>query len=111
MEIDWGDKCHGHETYHTGNNTSEVDWGGHDHNSNHMNESLLSEVDFRAHDSSVFLFLVNIDYDAKPNESSIIGYEENYNIEHPPFLSLGLKLILWLLDKLEMIVSTPHDLT
>ena len=38
-----------------------------------MNESLLSEVDYGAHDSSVFLFLVNIDYDAKPNESSIQG--------------------------------------
>ena len=38
-----------------------------------MNESLLSEVDWGAHDSSVFLFLVDIDYDAKPNESSIQG--------------------------------------
>ena len=38
-----------------------------------MNESLLSEVDWGAHDSSVFLFLVNIDYDAKPNKSSIQG--------------------------------------
>ena len=38
-----------------------------------MNESLLSGVDWRAHDSSAFLFLVNIDYDAKPNESSIQG--------------------------------------
>ena len=43
------------------------------HNPNHMNESLLSEVDWGAHDSSVFLFLVNIDYDAKPNESPIQG--------------------------------------
>ena len=38
-----------------------------------MNESMLSEVDEGAHDSSVFLFPVNIDYDAKPNESSIQG--------------------------------------
>ena len=38
-----------------------------------MNESLLSEGDWGAHDSSVFLFLENIDYDAKPNESSIQG--------------------------------------
>ena len=66
MEIDWGDKWHRHETHPTGHNTSEVDWGGHDPNPNHMNESLQ-------HDSSVFLFLVNIDYDAKPNESSIQG--------------------------------------
>ena len=36
-----------------------------------MNESLLSEVDWGAHDSSVFLFLESFDYDAKPNESSI----------------------------------------
>ena len=38
-----------------------------------MNASLISEVDWGAHDSSVFLFLVNIDYDAKSNESSIQG--------------------------------------
>ena len=85
MEIDWGDKSNGtsygcpmanwdgHETHPTGHNTSEVDCGGHGPNPNHMNESLLSEVDWGAHDSSVFLFLVNIDYDAKPNESSIQG--------------------------------------
>ena len=77
MEIDWGGKftctscgCpmvnwQGYATYPTGHN-----WGGHDPNSNHLNESLLSEVDWGAYDSSVFLSLVNIDYDAKPNESS-----------------------------------------
>ena len=85
MEIDWGGKFNctscgcpianwqGHETHPTRHNTSEVDWGGHDPNPNYMNEPLLSEVDWAAHDSSVFLFLVNIDYDAKPNESSIQG--------------------------------------
>ena len=31
-----------------------------------MDEFLLSEVDWGAHDSSFFLFLVNIDYEAKP---------------------------------------------
>ena len=41
--VDW----QSHETYPTGHNISEVDW-----------ESL--------HDSRLFLFLVNIDYDAKP---------------------------------------------
>ena len=41
--VDWGR----HETYQTGHNFSEVDWGA-------------------LHDSSFFLFLVNIDYDAKP---------------------------------------------
>ena len=85
MEIDWRGKFNytsyecpmanwqGHETHPTGHNTSEVDLDGHDPNPNHMNESLLSEVDWGAHDSSIFLFLVNIDYDAKPNESSIQG--------------------------------------
>ena len=33
-----------------------------------MTEFLLSEVDWGAHDSSFFLFLVNFDYDAKPME-------------------------------------------
>ena len=54
-EVDWGGKrpinsvvdWQGHETYPTGHNISEVDWGA-------------------LHDSSFFLFLVNIDYDAKP---------------------------------------------
>ena len=31
-----------------------------------MNEFLLSEVDWGAHDSSFFLFPLNIDYDSKP---------------------------------------------
>ena len=63
----------GHETHPTGHSTSEVDLDGHGHNPNHMNESLLSEVDWGTHDSSIFVFLANIDYDAKPNESSIQG--------------------------------------
>ena len=53
-EVDWGGKhpinsvvdWQRHETYH---NISEVDWGA-------------------LHDSSFFLFLVNIDYDAKPKD-------------------------------------------
>ena len=85
MEIDWGGKFNctscgcpranwqGHEIHPTGHNTSEVDLRGHDPNPNHMNESLLSEVDWGANDSGVFLFLVNIDYDVKPNESSFQG--------------------------------------
>ena len=53
-----------------GLNISEVDWGDHDPSTNNMNKILLSEVDWGAHhDSSFFLFLVNIDYDAKPNDS------------------------------------------
>ena len=85
MEIDWEgkfnytscgcpmDNWQGHETHPTGHNISEVDWGGHDPNPNHVHESLLSEVDWGAHHSSVFLYMVNIDYDAKPNEFFIQG--------------------------------------
>ena len=69
MEIDWGGKFN-----YTSCGCPMTNWKGHKtHNPNHMNESLLSEVDWGAHDSSVFLFLVNNDYDAKPNESSIQG--------------------------------------
>ena len=85
MEIDWGGKfnytscrcpmanCQDYKTHPTGHNTSEVDWGGHDPKPNHVHESLLSEVDWGAHHPSVFLFLVNIDYDAKPIEFFIQG--------------------------------------
>ena len=85
MEIEWGGKFNyssygcpmanwqGHEPHPTGHITSEVELGCHDPNPNFMNESLLSEVDWGAHDSSIFLFLVNIEYDAEPNESSIQG--------------------------------------
>ena len=69
MEIDWGGKPN-----YTSYGCPMANWKGHKtHNPIHMNESLLSEVDWGAHDSSVFLFLVNIDYNAKPNESSIQG--------------------------------------
>ena len=82
MEIDWEGKfnytscrypmasCQDHKTHPTG---QEVDWGGHDPNPNHVHESLLSEVDWGAHHPSVFLFLINIDYDAKPIEFFIQG--------------------------------------
>ena len=56
-EVDWGGKYpinsvvdwQRHETYPTGHNIAEVDWGA-------------------LHDSSFFLFLVNIDFDAKPKD-------------------------------------------
>ena len=56
-EVDWGGKhpinsvidWRRHETYPTGHDISEVVWGA-------------------LHDSSFFLFLVNIDYDAKPKD-------------------------------------------
>ena len=46
----------------------KFDWGGHASSSSQMTKFLLSEVDWRAHDSSFFLFLVKFDYDAKPME-------------------------------------------
>ena len=56
-EVDWGgkhpinsvDDWQRHETYPTGHNISEVDWGA-------------------LHDSTFFLFVVNIDNDAKPKD-------------------------------------------
>ena len=76
MEVDWGGKLilnslvdwQTHETHPNGHNISEVDWGGHGSSSSHMTGFLLSEVDWGAHGSSFFLFLVNIDYDAKTME-------------------------------------------
>ena len=68
-----------------------ANWKGHKtHNPNHMNESLLSEVDWGAHDSSVFLFLINIDYGAKPNESSIQGLwgERQHRTSSIPLIGL-----------------------
>ena len=40
--VDWG----AHETHPNGHSITEVDWGGHDSRSNHMNEYLFSEVDW-----------------------------------------------------------------
>ena len=56
-EVDWGGKhpinsvvdWQSHETYPTGHNISDVDWGA-------------------LHDSRFFLFLANMDYDAKPKD-------------------------------------------
>ena len=62
--VNWGV----HETYPNGYNISGADWGDHDSTCNHMNEFLLSEVDWGAHHSSFFFFLVNIDYDARPKD-------------------------------------------
>ena len=76
MEVDWGGKLiansmvdwGAHETHPNRHNISEIDWGGHGSKSNHMTEFLLFEDDWGAHDSSFFLFLVNIDCDAKSME-------------------------------------------
>ena len=72
-EVDWGDKLKFNYTT-SGYILKEVDWGDKSNCPScgcpmaNWHESLLSEVDWGAHHSSVFLFLVNIDYDAKPNE-------------------------------------------
>ena len=67
-EVDWGRNLKLNYTS-GGLNISEVDWGDHDPSTNNMNEILLSEMDWGVlHDSSFFLFLVNIDYDAKPKD-------------------------------------------
>ena len=76
MEIDWGGKPN-----YTSYGCPMANWKGHEtHNHNHMNETLLSEVDWGAHDSSVFLFLVNIDYDAKPNYTSTKVAQQGHNV-------------------------------
>ena len=67
MEVDWGGKVNLNYTS-SKYMLMEVDWGDHGSSSNHMTEILLSEVDWGALDSSCFLFLVNIDYDAKPKD-------------------------------------------
>ena len=53
-------------------------------------ESLFSEVDWGAHHSGVFLFLVNLDYDAKPNEFFIQGLwgEPQHRTPYIPLIGL-----------------------
>ena len=55
-----------------------------------MNELLLSEVDWEAHDPSFFLFLVDIDYDAKPKEFFTQGVwgEVQQSISSTPLIEL-----------------------
>ena len=123
MEIDWGGKFNhtscgypmanwqGHETHPTGHNTSEVDWGGHYPNPNHTNESLLSEVDWGAHNSSVFLFLVNMDCDGRSKEFFMQGLWGELQHRTPSIPLIGLQTDSMAMEKLEMIFSTPHQLT
>ena len=67
-EVDWGRNLK--LNYTSGAlNISEFDWRDYDPSTNNMNKIFLSEVDWGAlHDSSFFLFLVNIDYDAKSKD-------------------------------------------
>ena len=74
----------------------EIDWGGKFNCTScgcpmaNWHESLLSEVDWGAHDSIVFLFLVNIDYDAKPNGFFIQGLwgESQHRTPYIPLIGL-----------------------
>ena len=104
MEGDWGGKLklnytscgcinsmvdwRTHETQPNGHNIPEVDWGGHDSSSNHMNQFLFTEVDWGAHDSSFFLMM-----QSQRNTSSK-DYGENYNKVYPPILPLIHDLFL-----------------
>ena len=86
----------------------------------HVNESLPSEVDWGAHDSSVFLILVNIDYDAKPNESpiQILWGELQHRTSSIPLIGLqtdslatGQKLLQILSFQIQLqwtVVSNKH---
>ena len=46
----------------------KVDWGNYDPTLYPMDGCILSEVDWGAPDSSLFLYLVHIDHDAKPKD-------------------------------------------
>ena len=97
MKVGWGDKLivysmvdwATHETHPNGHNISEVNWGGCGSSSNHMTEVLLSEGDWGAHNSSFFLFLVNIDYDAKPMKFFTQGLWGELLQKCPPLPLLG----------------------
>ena len=119
MEVDWGGKlrvnsvvdCQAHEIHPSGHCISEVYWGGHDPSPNHVNEFLFSEVDWGTRDSSLFLFLVNIDYNAKPKESSIkeLWGKLQQRTSSTPLIELWIDSLAT--DKLKMIFSAPHQLT
>ena len=57
-----------HETHPNGHSINIVDWGDHHPSLNPMDGCMLSEINWGAHDSSFFLYLVHIDHDAKPKD-------------------------------------------
>ena len=63
-EVDWG----AHETHQNGHSITKVDWRDYDPTLYPMDGYILSEVDCGAHDSSLFLYLVHINHDAKPKD-------------------------------------------
>ena len=78
MEVDWGGKLivnpmiswGAHETHQHEHSTTRVHWGDHDPSLNPMDGFSISEVDWEAHDSNYFLYLVYIDLDAKLKDFS-----------------------------------------
>ena len=94
------------KTYQNGHSITKVDWGGHDPSLYSMDGCMLSEVDWGAHDSSFFLYLVHIDYDAKPKEFFTQGLWRGL-----PQRTSSTPLIqdFSILDKLRMDVPTPNE--
>ena len=69
----------------------EVDWGG-KVEANHTSGCMLSEVDWGADDSSLFLYLEKIDHDEEPHESSLFLYLKQIDHDGEPqdFFTSGL---------------------
>ena len=118
------------ETFNHGTSPSEIDCGDVinapiKHGPNYTsNGCTLMEVDWgdklKLNYTSYGCMLMEIDWGGKVNCTSCgcpmanwQGYEHTQLDTTPQKLigSLGFKLILWLLEKLEMIFSTPHQLT
>ena len=70
---------------------TEVDWGG-KIKANHTGGCMLSEVDWGAHDSSLFLYLEQIDHDGEPHKPSPFLYLEQIDHDGEPqdFFTSGL---------------------
>ena len=68
--------CGTDESHHNEHSTTKVQWGGHDTDIKPMDGYSISEVDWRAHDSSYFLYLVHIDPDAKSKNFSTKEMDE-----------------------------------
>ena len=74
-KVDW----RAHETHQYGHSICKVDWGDYDPTLYPMDGCMLSEDDWGAHDTSLFLYLVHIDHDAKPKNFFTQGLWEDYH--------------------------------
>ena len=74
-----------------------------------MNESLVSEVDWGANDSSVFLFPVNMDCDARSKEFFIQGLwgEQHHRTPSIPLIGLQMDSLATGLTGDDIFNSTP----